>query len=326
MLNRWHSLSAFFFLTTLFAVAQGSPGMRDPEKVHDPSTVIASLGVHRFFSTGIGISLMQEDAAGKWKRAGSIFAPGSFPEWHEREVPGNRQHLWAPDVIRVGDEYFVYYSVSTFGKNRSAIGLAVGKSLDPKSADWQWEDRGIVLQSSAADRCNAIDPAVLIDPKDQRMWMSYGSFWDGIFLIELDAKTGLRKDPNKSPIHLAKAPEIEAPFIHERKGSYYLFVNWGLCCRGVKSTYEIRVGRSESITGPYLDEHGVDLRKAAGKLLMTTEGDFIGPGHASVLLRDGKEWLVHHYYDRSINGSSRLRMVPLTWDEKGWPVIGKAQP
>ena len=111
-------------------------GLRDPERVHDPSTVISSDGQHRCFVTGPGVSLMREEGFGKWLREGRVFAEDRFPPWHGELVPGNRGYLWAPDVIRVGQKLLLYYSGSTFGKNDSAIGLAVGGSMDPGSAQW----------------------------------------------------------------------------------------------------------------------------------------------------------------------------------------------
>jgi arabinan endo-1,5-alpha-L-arabinosidase len=296
----------------------------DPEKVHDPSTIVIQDGAARLFCTGRGISLVREDAAGKWLPEGRVFAEAQFPAWHEKTVPGNRGHLWAPDVIRLGERFFVYYSVSTFGKNTSAIGLAVGGSVDPASPQWRWEDRGPVVVSRAGDRFNAIDPAVFKDATDGTLWMTFGSFWDGIHLVELDPETGLARDPKGPPRRLAWAPEIEAPFLHQRDGFYYLFINWGKCCRGVNSTYEIRVGRSRKVTGPYLDREGVDLVERGGTLVLASQGRWIGPGHASLLERDNRQWLVHHYYDRELNGRSRLRMAPLVWDAEGWPVVTPA--
>lgn len=312
----------FAILITAVADAQSRRPV-DREKVHDPSTLVMEGGIPRSLVTGSGVTLVRRAKDGRWLHEARIFSRDQLPEWHRELVPGNRGHLWAPDVIRLGDQYYVYYSVSTFGRNTSAIGLVVGKTLDPDSADWGWSDRGVVVCSREKDRFNAIDPAMILT-KDKRLFMSFGSFWDGIYLIELDAKTGLRKNPPEAPVRLAWAPEIEAPFIHEGKdGWFYLFVNWGKCCRGVESTYEIRVGRSKAINGPYLDREGRDMKEGGGTLVLESEGRHIGPGHASILRRDEQDWLVHHFYDGANRGRSRMRLVRLSWDEQGWPKVTK---
>ena len=98
-------------------------------------------------------------------------------------------------------------------------------------------------------------------------------------------------------------------------------MNWGKCCRGTNSTYEIRVGRSPQVTGPYLDREGKALRDGGGTPVLGTDDRWIGPGHASIHERDGREWLVHHVYDAAQGGRPRLRMVPLSWDSEGWPRV-----
>jgi arabinan endo-1,5-alpha-L-arabinosidase len=193
--------------------------------------------------------------------------------------------------------------------------------MDRASSQWQWEDRGAVIVSGRDDRFNAIDPAIFRDSSDGSLWLAFGSFWDGIHLVELDPSTGMQRDRSRTPMRLASAPEIEAPFLHQRDSYYYLFLNWGKCCRGVNSTYEIRVGRSRSVTGPYLDRDGTALRDGGGTLVLASEDRWIGPGHASIFAEKGREWLVHHYYDRELGGRSRLRMVPLSWDADEWPVV-----
>ncbi|RYD68320.1 MAG: arabinan endo-1,5-alpha-L-arabinosidase [Verrucomicrobiaceae bacterium] len=284
-------------------------------RIHDPSTVVTEGGEAWCLSTGVGIHLLHREADGRWKREAPLYR--EYPAWHKVEVPENKEHLWAPDIIRLKDKWFIYYSVSSFGSNHSAIGLVTGKTLDPKSKDYGWKDEGVVIRSRRPDRFNAIDPAVILD--EGKLWMSYGSFWEGIFLIELNPDTGLRKSDD-APLKLAMNPEIEAPFIHKHDGWYYLFVNWGKCCRGVDSTYEIRVGRSKTITGPYLDKDGTDMKDGGGSVFLGTQERFIGPGHASIFNEKGKEWLVHHYYDKDRRGRSDLRMLPLTWKD-GWPVV-----
>jgi arabinan endo-1,5-alpha-L-arabinosidase len=216
----------------------------------------------------------------------------------------------------------LYYSVSSFGDNTSAIGLVTNRALDPEDPAYEWRDEGLVFQSfEDRDHYNAIDPALIVD-REGRFWMSFGSFWGGIKMIELDAATGKRVAAD-SPIYaLADYPAIEAPFIHYKDGYYYLFVNWGRCCRGLDSTYEIRVGRSASITGPYLDKDGVDMREEGGSLLLAAQGEFIGPGHVGILPSGGIDWLTVHFYDGATSrGTSMLGMAQIEWDEHGWPVV-----
>jgi arabinan endo-1,5-alpha-L-arabinosidase len=248
------------------------------------------------------------------------------PAWTLEAVPGHRGgeqgHYWAPDVIQLNGRYLVYYSVSTFGRNTSAIGLASNPTLDPSDANFKWTDHGIVVRSSPADRFNAIDPAVTLDA-DGKLWMSFGSFWSGIKMIELDPATGLRIAAD-SPIHsLAYEREIEAPFIYRHGGHYYLFVNWGICCRGVNSTYNIRVGRSEKITGPYVDREGKEMMKSGGTLVLGNEAPMIGPGHAGIIQVGEKYLLGFHFYDPTRRGLSTLAIREVKWGEDGWPLAGK---
>jgi arabinan endo-1,5-alpha-L-arabinosidase len=234
--------------------------------------------------------------------------------------------FWAPDVARVGDRYLLYYSVSSFGKNTSAIALATNKSLNPASPDFHWVDEGVVVRSAPPDKFNTIDPAVTRDA-DGRLWLVFGSFWSGIKLIELDPRTGRRLAPD-SPMHaLAHKDKIEAAFIWPHGAHYYLFVNWGTCCRGLESTYNIRVGRAEKITGPYFDRDGRNLLEGGGTLVLETDGPFIGPGHAGIIAIDGREWFGCHYYDGTTpRGTPMFALRPLAWSHDGWPVVGRIEP
>ncbi len=151
--------------------------------------------------------------------------------------------------------------------------------------------------------------------------MSLGSYWSGIKLIRLDAETGLRSKRDMKVYSLAWNRDIEAAHIHEHDGYYYLYVNWGKCCGGLKSTYEIRVGRSRSITGPYLDREGKDLKSGGGTMVLSSDGPFIGPGHANVT-EIGERLLFHcHFYDGTNRGRSRLAMLRVEYGDDGWPTI-----
>lgn len=303
----------------LAGLATAAPAERRAERsprFHDPSTPIRQDDTWVVFATGNGILTRYSRDLETWTEGEPVFK--EFPAWHKEVVPSQKGHLWAPDIIRSGDRYLLYYSVSGWGKNTSAIGLASSPTLDPKSRDYQWKDEGIVIRSTDKDRYNAIDPQLFADT-DGSLWMVFGSFWTGIQLIELDPKTGLRKGDKVQ--QLAWHESIEAGAILKHGGYYYLFVNWGLCCRGVNSTYEMRVGRSRKITGPYLDASGDDLATGGGTVFLKSEGDRIGPGHPSFIEENGKTRMFFHFYDRNRNGAPTLGDLPISWTDGGWPKL-----
>ncbi len=291
-------------------------GKRDAGRVHDPSTIVKCKDEYWLFSTGVGINSWRSKDLQTWQAGPRVFT--NIPAWRTNAVPGNRGHLWAPDVIHLKDRYLLYYSVSTFGKNTSAIGLATNPTLDPDDPSFAWTDQGMVAQSHATNNFNAIDPAVTLDAEGN-LWMSFGSFWSGLKLIQLDPATGKRIAPDSPMYALAHQDAIEAPFIHPHSGHYYLFVNWGICCRGTNSTYNIRVGRSEKITGPYLDKAGLDLFHGGGTLVMDSTGPFIGPGHAGIFSEGGTNWFSCHFYDGTRRGAHTLAIRPMRWSADGWP-------
>jgi arabinan endo-1,5-alpha-L-arabinosidase len=296
----------------------GSRGVR----VHDPSTIVKCQDDYWIFYTGRDIRSYRSTDLIKWEAGPTVFS--NSPPWVAAAVPANRngRDFWAPDVIHVGNRYLLYYSVSSFGKNTSAIGLVTNSTLNPEAPNYRWIDQGPVISSSPRDDFNAIDPALFHDV-DGSLWMSFGSFWSGIKMIQLDPQTGKRIAPD-SPVHaLAKVDSIEAPFIYRHNQKYYLFVNWGFCCRGTNSTYEIRVGRSDKVTGPYVDRTGKDLLLGGGTPLLGTEDVFIGPGHSAIFKEGEKFWFGFHFYNQMQRGSPTYAIRPLRWED-GWPVVAKA--
>jgi beta-xylosidase len=291
---------------------------RQRAQIHDPSTIMKVDGKYYCFSTGMGVQALVSDDLKTWRATKPLF--DEPPHWVNDIVPQYRGHFWAPDVIRVRDRYLVYYSVSAFGKRTSAIALASSPTLDPDSPNYKWTDHGIVVQTTEESDHNAIDPGLFLAPWGS-LWMTYGSFWEGIKLIELDPTTGKRISADSPTYSLAKKKEIEAPALYYRDGYYYLFVNWGFCCRGMRSTYNIRVGRSEKITGPYLDREGVDHAEGGGTLVLDTNGSAIGPGHASFLEQGDDLLMSYHYYDGNRRGTPQMGINKLTWDSEGWPVV-----
>jgi len=303
------------------ALAQlGSVGV----SAHDPSTIVKDGGEYWVFYTGRGIPSYHSSDLVHWERGPQTILNAAA--WATEAVPGNRgMDYWAPDVRKVGDEYFLYYSISTFGQRTSAIGLITNRTLDPGSPNYKWIDKGLVVQTNPqSSNYNAIDPSVVEDV-DGGLWLTFGSFWEGIKLIQLDRGTGKRIAPDSPMYSLAHNSSIEASTIYYHDGQYYLFVNWGRCCQRTNSTYNIRVGRSSKITGPYFDKNGQDMMHDGGTLLLATEGAMIGPGHAGILHDGDNYWMSFHFYDGSAGGASKLAIRPLNWDAVGWPAIGRVE-
>lgn len=288
-------------------------------RVHDPSTIVKCKDEYWVFYTGRGVPSYHSKDLVKWEAGPAVFT--NAPDWIAQAVPANRwMYYWAPDVIHLNDHYLLYYAASSFGKNRSAIGLATNPTLDPDDPKFHWTDQGIVVQSTNTDDFNTIDPAVSLDA-DGNLWLAFGSFWSGIKLIQLDPNTGKRIAPQSPLYSLASNDSIEASYIYHHDGFYYLFVNWGRCCRGMNSTYEVRVGRSRKITGPYLDKNETDLMASGGSLFLAADGSFIGPGHAGIVSDGTNDWLSCHFYDGTRHGLPTLAILPLRWDNNGWPEV-----
>ena len=297
--------------------------------VHDP-VIIKQDSLYYIFSTGNGISVLSSPDLQQWKKESAVFAKP--PQWATEAVPGFKGHIWAPDIQYFNGQYYLFYSVSQFGKNTSCIGVAVNKTLHPSSPDFGWKDLGKVVQSvPGRDLWNAIDPNMIVDEKG-KPWMTFGSWWSGIKLVRLDSTMKVAEPQQWYTI--ARRPRnyyssdsagggaaIEAPFIFKKRDYYYLFVSWDLCCKGEQSTYKMVVGRSKRLQGPYIDKAGVRMDNNGGSLLMEGNADWHGVGHNAVYSIDGKDLLVFHGYDAKDKGRSKLRIEELEWDSDGWPKL-----
>src|SRR5579859_5390760 len=172
-------------------------GSRDV-RVHDPSTIVKCKDKFWVFYTGRGIPAYHSKDLNQWEAGPPVFT--NAPAWVAVAVPSNHNsYFWAPDIIHLDGGYRLYYSVSSFGKNTSAIGMAANLTLDPTDPQYHWTDRGVVVHSSATDNFNAIDPSVVRD-EEGGLWLAFGSFWTGIKLVQLDPATGLRIAPD-SPMY-----------------------------------------------------------------------------------------------------------------------------
>jgi arabinan endo-1,5-alpha-L-arabinosidase len=247
-----------------------------------------------------------------WTNAGSAFAGPQ--DWWAEFSP--EQSPWAPDISVQDGTYYMYYAVSSFGSNASAIGLATSDTGLPGS----FTDHGMVISSGGDDDYNAIDPYLVVDD-DGTWWLAFGSWWSGIKMIQLDPATGMPSSENTEMHSLAAAEDgIEGPALVKHGDYYYLFASYGTCCSGVDSTYHIRVGRSESPTGPFVDADGVDMMAGGGTEVLAADGRYIGPGGQSVLQDDDGDLLVYHYYDGEDDGAPKLGLNLIDWSS-GWPVV-----
>jgi arabinan endo-1,5-alpha-L-arabinosidase len=316
-------------LTPLSAFAQDlapAPAMTGDVKIHDPAVIVEN-GHWVSFQTGDqgglyrgAIKLKTSPDGINWTNAGAIGK--GVPKWAEKENHYKSQNIWAPSAIKHGDRWYLYYSVSSFGLQFSSIGLMTNEIFDPTTPDQGWVDQGLVLKSTSRDDFNAIDP-YRIDTSDGRAWLSFGSYWSGIKLRELNPETGQLLTPD-TPVHdLAwyGGGVIEASAIIEHDGKFYLFVSYDRCCAGVDSTYRIMIGRADAITGPYVGKDGVELLKAGATELQKTSGRYIGPGGQEPVFGAPADMLVYHYYDGDDLGVSKLQIVTIHWTDDGWPEL-----
>lgn len=284
----------------------------DIQHIHDPALIVHE-GVWHLFATGNGIPYRTSPDGVTWKYHREVF--DAVPAWGKEAVPGVR-NPWAPDISYRDNKFWLYYSLSTFGSQHSALGLATAEK-----PEGPWRDEGLVFQSRRGDPYNAIDPNAFQDSKGQT-WLTYGSFWKGIFLLPLDPKTG-KPQSGATPKCIAAQPEgtaIEAPFLMERGGWIYLFAAIDFCCRGAKSTYKTVVGRARNMNEPFRDRKGVLLTDGGGTVLTTSGPRWRGPGHPGLVAAGKTDYLAVHSYDAQSNGIPTLRLLPISW-KRGWPEV-----
>lgn len=286
--------------------------------IHDPTMIKDDRGVYTMMSTNNMLTMVQSGDLIQWETTDQIF--GALPGW-ATQMNEEAEDVWAPHIVKMNNRYWVYYSVSSFGSNNSGIGVASSPTLDVNAPDYEWTQHGSVLQS-AGQNFNAIDPEVVRDAEGN-WWMVFGSFWNGIHIVEINPETGKRPAPDNTIHHIASrgGDAIEGPSLIYQNGYYYLFTSWDKCCEGVNSTYRTMVGRSEHITGPYIDMEGNSLLNNNATTVLSAYDRYIGPGGGSVF-RDGRRvYYAHHYYNEDQNGFPRVHFREVVWDDEGWPVV-----
>ncbi|MBF8191471.1 family 43 glycosylhydrolase [Nonomuraea sp. K274] len=281
--------------------------------VHDPAVVKRPDGVYLLAHTGDNIALKTSTDRTAWRNAGAVFPNGA--PW-TTSYTGGGANLWAPDISYRNGRYYLYYSASTFGSRNSAIFLATSTT----GASGSWTNQGLIISTTSSSTYNAIDPNLVVDDQG-RWWLSFGSFWTGIKLIQLDPATGKRLGTSISGIaqRTGGSTAIEAPFVFKHGSYYYLWVSFDACCQGASSTYRVMVGRSTSVTGPYVDRNGVALTSGGGTQVLAGHGSVHGPGHQAVITDTDAEVLFYHYY--ADNGAALLGINLIGYDNAGWPFV-----
>ncbi|MEO6000447.1 MAG: arabinan endo-1,5-alpha-L-arabinosidase [Chitinophagaceae bacterium] len=325
-------VSLTFFITHILAqpIPVGTLRLTRQTPVHDP-VMIKQNNTWYLFHTGMGINVWSSKDLNNWRKERPVF--DKTPEWTFKAIPGFRGTIWAPDISFHNGKYFLYYAVSAFGKNTSCIGVAVNTTLDSSTPGYKWIDMGKLIQSvPGRDMWNAIDPNLIID-HNNIPWLTFGSFWEGMKLVKLNDDLVSVAEPQvwftvarrarefSTPDTSAGGAAIEAPFIFKKGTYYYLFVSHDYCCRAEKSNYKVVVGRSENVTGPYIDKEGIALLIGGGTKVVEGNKDWFGAGHNAVYTVEGIDYNIFHGYDAKDKGRSKLIIQQMQWDKDGWPIL-----
>ena len=341
--RRFKVLSLLALSTLLMSCGQSrvdcvlNPNVADPKTItspiHDPSLIKSEDAYFVYSSSHLG-SFYRSDNLREWRLAGQVFE--ALPIWLVQQIP-QADHIGAPDLAFYRGRYLYFYQSHISNTCNAATGLATNLSLDPNSANYQWLDHGLILRSKPhyADidiycgdesaTFNAIDAHFFVDP-NQTPWLVFGSTIGGIKLIELDPLT-LKPLPGAEFTTLAQRfllqndPIIEAPHLLYRQGYFYLFMSFNHCCRGADTQYQVRVGRSRDIAGPYLDANGWPLYLGGGTPLIARDGNYMGTGHSDLFSENGQDWLVHHAKRADEDYRAYLHIRKLRWLTTGWPSL-----
>ncbi|HCD53699.1 MAG TPA: arabinan endo-1,5-alpha-L-arabinosidase [Balneolaceae bacterium] len=343
------------FLIIILSVTQTVSAQYRDIIVHDP-VMIEHDGMYYIFNTDFGLKMWSSPDLDNWTDEGAIFPEA--PEWTFDVNPDFKNHMWAPDITYHNGKFYLFYSVSAFGRNTSAIAVATNTTLDTDSPDYKWVDHGPVIRSvPGRDMWNAIDPNLAFDDEGHP-WLTFGSFWMGIKIVRLDdsltkvyepqtwrtiaarhrdwkvderdAGDAANPELNYAELYSEDQLEanqtmqngaIEAPFIFKKNGYYYLLFSWDRCCKGLESSYKTVVGRAKNVMGPYVDKAGNKLIHGGGTVIASETDRWAAVGHPAAYTFDGVDFLVAHAYDKNDDGKPKLILAEITWDENGWPSV-----
>lgn len=301
------------------------PVLADPTVLEDPSSgLFYAYGTQDNWDDGQGrrlVPVLESQDLVNWNYVGEAFT--EKPSWKDEGG------IWAPDINHVNDQYYLYYSYSTWGDPNPGVGLAIADS--PKGP---FTDQGKLFDSHSIGVPNSIDPFFFQDEEGEK-YLFWGSFSDtpeqGTYAVALtDDGKALR---GEEKVKIA-AGDFEAVTIFKKDDFFYFLGSKGSCCEGASSQYHVLVARAEQLLGPYLDQQGRDIRERGhGTVVLDGSDRIAGPGHTSGIVTDSQEtdWVLYHGIDPTEdqlgNGTSRrmLLLDRLTW-QNGWPMIGTGKP
>lgn len=288
-------------------------------RVHDP-VMIKQGDTYYVFQTGRGIPIKTSTDRIFWKNAGRVFDSSDLPAWRKNDIPEQDGSLWAPDIHYRNGKYHLYYSVSAWMNFNSSIGYATNVTLDATDPKYKWEDHGQVISfKNGGEKVNVIDPNVFVDT-DGKVYLFYGSYQAGLRMVQLDPVTGkLMSDPPSSTTITTSLGE--GSFVIKGPGYYYIFASRGRCCAGMRSTYQIVIGRSKNIGGPYLSKEGKSWAENNYTLFLEGDSTAPGKGHNGFFTEGDSTFIVYHAYTRAANGASLLNIKPMFIDKDGWPTM-----
>lgn len=324
--SKWHLAFLIITLSAFSnAFAQYSQNhLKGDLRVHDPA-MIKDGNTYYVYSTGMGIPFKTSKDMIHWKNAGRVFTKKTTPKWFTKDIPEQKGDVWAPDIHYYKGKYYLYYAVSAWMNFNSSIGLATNTTLDPNNPAYKWVDQGQVISyKNGGKGVNVIDPNVFID-KDGKVWLVYGSYKAGVRLTQLNPKNGLLQNNPPKIIKLTNGLG-EGSFIIKGPKYYYLFVSRGRCCAGLKSTYQVVMGRATKIEGPYLNKKGESMLDNKYSLFLA--GDYQEPGRGgnSFFTEGDTTYIVYHAYTRSAHGMPLLNIKPVYMNKDGWPTMNSSNP
>lgn len=314
--------------------------------VHSPS-MIEENGRFYMFHSGRGIANWVSRDRINWIRLNPIFE--SVPEWTKDALPGFKNDIRSPNISVHNSTYYLYYTVSSYSSTTSAIGLVTNETLAYGDPEYEWIDHGIVIQAGPRNKIRDVSSTTLTFDENRNPWLVISSNKTEIYLVGLedDLKTvKVTPEKNKWPIIASQGSAtlkydcednhpisteileqpvengaIESPLLLRKKNYYYLLITSGRNCNDNITLQKIVVGRSQDITGPYLDKEGENMVHGGGSLVIEGDENYAGIGHQSAYTFNGTDYLVAHGYDLNDEFRAKLIILEMTWDENDWPVV-----